>query len=200
MESESVNSSQLRVEPEKGKKNHDIMEQRIKSGLESLENHLAKSTELLAGKWDSWSVAVRYEFIKRVQMSLLANVQMNTKKKQAQQWTVTVKFVIEDYLQVAREACSHKFDDSTGEKWSAPRNIAQVLRKVAIIKDEDWNEEEFEKRVDEMMDEMKKKSVPQFAVDVSSRDVHLATLKKIRALYLVEWAMLLISKLLSSSN
>lgn len=129
---------------------------------------------------------MRSDFLRRAQAAIIAAVQTAVPKKQWAQWEVTVKFCLDDIFQKARSTTDNRFEDKNG--------LAEVIQMLVDGKETKLNPEEFEKRIDEMLQQMTPDMVPGFKVDP---DAHKKTLKSIRSLYACEWAIYIGSKLVS---
>ena len=148
--------------------------------------------DLCGQRWDAWSTPVRADFLKRAQTVVLASVQTTIPKKQWAQWEVTLKFCLDDIFISARAACDKKFATATTATEKA--GIAAVIDMIVQGRENDKERDEFEKKVKEMMAQMKPDTVPGF--DVTDK-THVETLRSIRSLYAIEWVKYLVAKMIA---
>jgi hypothetical protein len=163
----------------------DQMQQRITKAREEFTKVHTQHNQAAIAKWNTWSTSVRNEFVRRAQAAVIAGVQASVGRKQAQQWGVTIKFVLDDVFDCARKAASFGWDDKDG----IGVLVTMFLKGEENLKDP----EGFDKRVDAMLAEMKDGQVPGFKMQ--DKKVHTNTLRDMRTVYGVEWAAYVITKL-----
>ena len=152
----------------------------------SKRNDKSTATEC-RDKWNNWSVAVRSDYVKRAQAAIIAGVQTSVPRKQWSQWEVTLKFCLDDIFAQARSTTSSNFDDGIGK----------ILVMVVNGKENELNPQDFDRKIVEMMAEMKAKNgIAGF--DPADKS-HSHTLRAIRSLYSIEWAAYLISRLITAN-
>jgi hypothetical protein len=93
---------------------------------------------------------------------------------------------MEDVFKYARGTSTKKFEDKD-------HGMADFLSTIAEGSDKHLNTEEFTKKVDDMLGQMKPGLVPGFDAADNS---HKETLKVIRDIYTNDWALYVISKLM----
>lgn len=161
------------------------MKERISTTRERLVKLHKEHATAARTKWDSWSVAVRQEFMRRAQNAVVASVQASVPRKQGQQWAVTIKFVLDDVFEAGRKCGDHKFDDKDG--------LASLIKLMLDGQENAKDPAAFEKKVDDMLAEMKDGQVPGFKME--DKKVHTNTLRDMRSIYGIEWAAYIVSKL-----
>lgn len=178
--STAIQQPQAASQPQRKTLEETVSENRVK-----LQTSLSpKTKELIGDKWDSWSEAVRAQFIKRAHDAIIAAVQTTVPKKQWAQWEVTLKFCLDDVFTAARQTPDKKF--------AAENGLGLLLIKLAEGKQTEEEKKKFDERVNEMLAQMKPGQVPGF--DVNDR-THSQTLQHIRGIYSIEWGMYVVAKL-----
>ena len=134
-------------------------------------------TAICTKTWNGWSVAVRQDYLKRAQAAVVAGVQTSVPRKQWAQWVVTLKFCLEDIFAKARETHNKEF--------AAAGGLSELLKIIVDGKENTLNPEAFDKKIKEMLEEMKTNKIDGFDVNDQS---HGPTLRAIRSIYAIQWA------------
>jgi hypothetical protein len=148
------------------------------------ESNSAPVSSACAKTWNAWSANVRQDFLKRSQAAVIANVQTAVPRKQWAQWEVTLKFCLDDIFKLARA--------QTDKEFGAKDGLGDLIGLIVEGKEHTLDPIAFEKKIGEMLEEMKNTKVDGFDVNDQS---HGPTLKAIKSIYAIQWAQYVVVKL-----